>query len=196
MNENCAACKEMPLLTEILRHGDRAQKMARARLLLLCMQRFYSSLRYNPACHSEKAGDVIEATGGILSPYRTSARGVVRHLSREYGLCEDDIKETLEDMGALARQCKIFHAYMVWSAEGEQETMTRAYATIRKEVTPVIQPCRGGVCPVCESRELLAMPAATPNLTSPPGSASALPSPPGLLPPTLATKSSAAAASH
>jgi len=38
--------------------------------------------------------------------------------------------------------------------------------------------------------------ASTPNLTSPPGSASALPSPPGLLPPTLAAKSFAAAASH
>ena len=142
--------------------------MAQARLLLLCMQRFYSSLRYNPACHSEKAGDVIEASGGILSPWRSSTGVILRHLSREHDLRADEVKETLEDMGTLARQCKILCAHLVWSAQDEQEAVPSAYVTIRERVRPAIQPCRGAVCPVCDSRGVLPMPAAPPGL-APPG---------------------------
>ena len=82
----CATCGEMPQLTEILRHCGEAGKMAQARLLLLCMQKRFSSLRFNPDCNCAKAGDVVEATGGILSPYRLSAGVVGRHLAILFGL--------------------------------------------------------------------------------------------------------------
>ena len=112
MNANCAACNEMPSLTEILRNCGRADKMAQARLLLLCMQRRFSSLRFNPTCDCEKAGDVVEATGGILSPWRLSARVVVRQLANLFGLTQDDVLEAVEAMGALARQCRIFYTHI------------------------------------------------------------------------------------
>jgi hypothetical protein len=102
----CATCDARPKLTEILRDCGQASKMAQARLLLLCMQGRYSSLRFHPTCNHEKAGDVVEATGGILSPWRPSARVVVRHLADLFCLSPDDVLETVEAMGALARQCK------------------------------------------------------------------------------------------
>ena len=42
------------------------------------MQFRFSSLRWNPTCSCEKPGDVVEATGGILSAWRPSSGVVVR----------------------------------------------------------------------------------------------------------------------
>ena len=47
-------------------------------LLLFRMQLRFSSLRLNPTCSCEKPGDVVEATGGILSAWRPSSGVVVR----------------------------------------------------------------------------------------------------------------------
>ena len=151
MNANCAACDEMPSLTEILRNCGRADKMAQARLLLLCMQRRFPSLRFNPTCNCEKAGDVVEATGGILSPWRLSARVVLRHLDNLFGLSRDDVLEAVEAMGALARQCKIFYTQIYRSVLDEDARVPSAYATILERVVPAILPCGGGGCPVSES---------------------------------------------
>ena len=129
-----------------------AGKMADARLLLLCMQRRFTSVRFDRTCNCEKAGDVVEATGGILSLWRSSTGVILRYLSREHDLRADEVKETLEDMGTLARQCKILCAHLVWSAQDEQEAVLSAYVTIRERVRPAIQPCRGAVCPVCGGR--------------------------------------------
>ena len=71
MDKQCAACDAMPKLTKILSNCGEASKMAQARLLLLRMQRGDSSLRFDATCNREKAGDVVEATGGILSPWRS-----------------------------------------------------------------------------------------------------------------------------
>ena len=125
MNANCAACNEMPSLTEILRNCGRADKMEQARLLLLCMQRRFSSLRFNPTCNCEKAGDVVEATGGILFPWRLSARVVVRKLAHLFGLTQDDVLEAVEAMGALARQCNIFYAQICRSELDEDALETK-----------------------------------------------------------------------
>ena len=43
MDEHCAACEEMPKLIEILSNWSEASKMTKAQLLLLAMQRRYSS---------------------------------------------------------------------------------------------------------------------------------------------------------
>ena len=147
MNANCAACNEMPLLTEILRNCGRADKMAQARLLLLCMQRRFSSLRFNPSCNREKAGDVVEATGGILSPWRVSAGVVVGHLANLFGLSHDDVLEEVEAMGALARQCKVFYTEISRSELNEDTRVPRAYATILDRVVPPIPPCTGRLQP-------------------------------------------------
>ena len=80
MDGQCASCNPMPKLTDILRNHSQGTKMLQARLLLLFMQKRFSSLRFNGTCNCEIAGDVIEATGGILSPWRHSAEVVVRQL--------------------------------------------------------------------------------------------------------------------
>ena len=207
MNANCAACNEMPSLTEILRNCGRADKMAQARLLLLCMQRRFSSLRFNPTCDCEKAGDVVEATGGILSPWRLSARVVLRHLDNLFGLSRDDVLEAVEAMGALARQCKIFYTQIYRSVLDEDARVPSAYATILERVVPSILPCGAGGCPVCESLAALpafprvppatgpsAMSSAT-GLAAKSSAASVSSSATGLAPPLRAATSSAASAS-
>ena len=189
MNANCAACNEMPSLTEILRNCGRADKMAQARLLLLCMQRRYSSLRFNPTCNCEKAGDVVEATGGILSPWRLSARVVLRHLDNLFGLSRDDVLEAVEAMGALARQCKTFYVQICRSELNEDDRAPRAFATILEQVVPAIPSCTGNLCPVCESLTALRASVPVPPATgsSALSSATNIAPPPGLtLPPTEA----------
>ena len=151
MDARCVTCDEMPKLTEILLNRGQASRMALARLLLLRMQRTHSNLRFDPTCHLEKAGDVVEATGGILSPRRVSAGVVVRYLGDLFGLTLGDVQETVEAMGALVRQCQIFYAHICRSELNEDDGVRRAFATIRDCVAPVILPCRGSVCPVCES---------------------------------------------
>ena len=157
MDARCATCGAQPKHTEILRDCGAHSRMACARLLLLCMQSRYSSLRFNPTCNEEKAGDVVEATGGILSPWRVSAGVVVRYLSNLFHLSPDDVLETVEAMGALARQCKIFYEHICWSVPNEKDRVPTAYATILDRVAPAIPPCRGRVCPVCESLAALSL---------------------------------------
>ena len=157
MDAWCATCDDMPKLTEILLNRGQASRMALARLLLLRMQRQYSSLRFNPTSNKEKAGDVVEATGGILSPYRVSARVVVRYLTDLFDLSHDDVLETVEAMGVLARRCKLFYAHICWHNPhlDEEGTVATAYATIRDRVAPAISPCRDSVCAVCEASAAL-----------------------------------------
>ena len=197
MDGRCASCTAMPKLTEILRKNSQATKMSLARLLLLCMQRRFSSLRFNGTCNCEIAGDVVEATGGILSPWRHSAEVVVRQLAHLFRLTGDDVDETLEAMGGLARECKNFYIKIYRSELNEADRVPRAYATILHQVLPAIRPCRGGICPVCES--LAALPASlpVPPATGPSASSSATrfaPPPPGLAPPPPQAKSPAASA--
>ena len=151
LDEQCAACKKMLKLTEVLSNCSEMGKMAQAQFLLLAMQRRYSSLRFNPNCDCEKAGDVVEATGGILSPWRVSAGVVVRQLTDLFGLSRDDVLETVQDIGALALQCKIFYTQICRSEPNEDARAPLAYATIRDRVVPAIRPCSGRMCPVCES---------------------------------------------
>ena len=125
----------MPNLTEILLRSGDADKMALARLLLLYMQRRFPSLRFNPSCNCEKAGDVAEATGGILAPWRVSASVVVRHLENLFGMRRDDKLGAVEAMGALARQCKIFYTQICRSELNEDARVPRAYATILDRVS-------------------------------------------------------------
>ena len=125
----CATCDTMPKLTEILRNCGTSSKIAQARLLLLCMQRRFESLRFNPGCNVEKAGDVIESTGGILSPWRVSARVVLHYLANLFNLSDDGMKETVEAMDALARQCK--HLLRTHAPEGaEQGRPKRQWLTL------------------------------------------------------------------
>ena len=171
--------------------------MSQARLLLLRMQRRFSSLRFNPTCNHEKAGDVVEATGGILSPWRLSARVVVRQLAVLFDLSRDDVLETVEAMGALARVCRIFYTEICRSELNEEARVQWAYATILHGVEPAIRPCTGGICRVSDS--LVALPASlpVPQATGPSASSSSTrlaPSPPGLAPPPPEAKSSAASA--
>ena len=138
MDEQCTACDAMPKLTEILSNCGEASKMSQARLLLLRMQRRFPSLRFNPTCNCEKAGDVVESTGGILSPWRLSAGVVVRHLRNLFGLRRDDVKEGVEAMGALARECKAFYVQICWSVRNRDDRAPRAFATILEQVVPAI----------------------------------------------------------
>ena len=130
--------------------------MLQARLLLLFMQKRFSSLRFNGTCNCEIAGDVIEATGGILSPWRHSAEVVVRRLADLFRLTRDDVDETLESMGGLARECQNFYLKIYRSELNEADRVPRAYATIFHKVLPAIRPFTGGICPVCEALAALA----------------------------------------
>ena len=202
MDEQCAACDAMPKLTEILSKCGEASKMSQARLLLLRMQRRFSSLRFNPNCDREKAGDVVEATGGILCPWRVSVGVVVRQLTDLFGLSRDDVLETVQDMGALALQCKIFYTQICRRELNEGARAPSAYATIRDRVVPAITPCTGRICPVCESLAALAAPPQVPRATGSSALSSAtglappppglVPPPPGLAPPPSEAQSSAA----
>ena len=73
--------------------------------------------------------------------WRVSAGVVVRYLADLFGLSRDDVLETVEAMGALARQCKIFYAHICWSELNEDARVPRAYATILDRVVPAIRPC-------------------------------------------------------
>ena len=126
MDMGCAVCDKMPKLTEVLRDCAQASSMAQARLLLLCMQCKYPSLRYNPSCNKEKAGDVVEATGGVLSPYRASVAVVVRKLARLFPMSRDDVLDTVEDMGTLARRCKMLYHHVWWSETNEDARAQKA----------------------------------------------------------------------
>ena len=92
---------KMPKLTEILRGYGEASKMAQARLLLLRMQKRFSSLQFDTICNAEKAGDVVESTGGILSPWKASAGVVLRHLAKMFSLSQDDVLETRRGYGCI-----------------------------------------------------------------------------------------------
>ena len=129
MDGQCASCKTLPKLTEILRNHSQATKMSQARLLLLCMQKRFSSLRFNGTCNCEIAGDVVEATGGILSPWRHSAEVVVRHLADLFRLTSDDVDETVEAMGGLARECSNFYRKIYRSELNEAEQVPGVFAT-------------------------------------------------------------------
>jgi len=198
MDATCATCNAMPKpkLTEVLRSCGKASKMAQARLLLLCMQIRFSSLRFHLTCDREKAGDVVESTGGILSPWRGSAQVVLHSLVNLFGLSQDDVLETVEAMGALARQCKIFYAHICRSVLNEDARVSRAYATILDRVVPAILPCKGRVCPICES---LAALSAEPALATGPTALASLPAAPAaglaasVMGPTLASSSAAPA---
>jgi len=210
MGEPCAARHaKKSKLTEILRNCGKASKMAQARLLLLRMQSRFASLRFLPGRlkaysqtrikrNFEKAGDVVESTGGILSPWRVSAGVVGRYLANLFGLSRDDVLETVEAMGALARQCKDFYAHICRINLNEDAQLPYAFAEIIKGASPAIQPCTGMVCPLCESLAALSAEAV---LATCPTALASLPAAPatGLAPsvmgPTLASSSAAPATS-
>ena len=131
----------------ILRECSNTNKIQPAQLLLICMQKRFSSLRFVAGCNAEKAGDVIESTGCILSPWRASAKSVLYKLTQSFNLREDDVKETVEAMDAFVRHCINFYTQ---SLQMNMEK-TEVYNTIRKWVKPKISPCSGSCCPVCES---------------------------------------------
>ena len=150
-DQSCANCDRMPggmpELINILRKCSNTNKIQQAQLLLICMQKRFSSLRFVAGCNAEKAGDVIESTGGMLSPWRTSANGVLYKLTEWFNLREDDVKETVEAMGVFVRHCINFYTQ---SLQLNMDT-TEVYNTIRKWVKPNISHCSGTCCPVCES---------------------------------------------
>ena len=99
---SCAQCHKLKL-TEILSGQGEVSKMAQARFLFRYMQKRFSSVRFDPTCNAEKAGDVVESTRGILSPWRASAGVVLEHLTKMFSPCQDDVDETGDAMGAFAR---------------------------------------------------------------------------------------------
>ena len=137
----------MPQLIEILRTCSNTNKIQQAQLLLMCMQTRFSSLRFVAGCNAEKAGDVIESTGCMLSPWRASAKSVLYKLTQSFNLREDDVKETVEAMDAFVRHCINFYRQSLQLNMDK----TEIYNTIRKWVKPKISPCSGSCCPVCES---------------------------------------------
>ena len=105
-----------------------------------------------------------------MAPWRVLAGVVVRYFAKLFGLSRDDVLETLDAMGALARQCKIFYTHISRRELNEDARVRRAYATIHNEIEPAIEPCGGSVCPVCTA--LTSLPAASatglaPSVTSP-----------------------------
>ena len=56
---SCAQCHKLRL-TEILSGQGEVSKMAQAWFLFLYMQKRFSSVRFDPTCNAEKAGDVVE----------------------------------------------------------------------------------------------------------------------------------------
>ena len=154
-DQSCTNCDRMPgampELINILCTCSNTSKIQQAQLLLICMQKRFSSLRFVAGCNAEKAGDVIESTGCLLSPWRASAKSVLYKLTESFNLREDDVKETLEAMGALARNCINLYTHSVQSNMKKRDV----YNTIHKFVKPIICPCSGTRCPVCESLDAL-----------------------------------------
>ena len=128
--------------------------MAQARFLFLYMQKRFYSLRFDPTCNAEKAGDVVESTGSILSPWRASAGVVLRYLTKMFSLSRDDVLETGEAMGAFARQVKILYAHICRNEPIENARVPKIYATILQQIVPAIEPCRESVCVCVRSASL------------------------------------------
>ena len=147
----CAQCHELKLTEKLSGQGE-VSKMVQARFLFLHMQKRFSSVRFNPTCNAEKAGDDAESTGGILSPWRVSAGVVLEHLTKMFSLSQDDVGETGEAIGAFARQVKILYAHICRSEPIVAARVPKIYDTILRQIVPAIErPCRESVCPVCES---------------------------------------------
>ena len=193
---SCDTCVHESHMSALMRSCGKVSNMAQARLLLLRMQRRFSSLRFDTTCNFEKAGDFVESAGGILSPWRVSVGVVIKQLANLFDLSRDDVLETVEDMEAFARQCKSFYADICRSELNEDSRVLTAYATICERVAPAIPPCTGRVCPVCESLAALSPEAA---LATGPTALASLPAavPTGLAPsvmgPKLASSSAAPA---
>ena len=80
--------------------------------------------------------------GAFWSPSRVSAGVVLRYLAKLLSLSRDDVLETVEAMGAFARQAKIFYAHICRSELNEDARVPWTYATVLDRVVPAIQPCR------------------------------------------------------
>ena len=90
-----------------------------------------------------------------MAPYRTSAQVVVHELARLFPMNQDDVHDTIGDMGMLARRCKEFYHHIWVSETTEDASVQKAYATIIERVLPAVPPCKGMLCPMCESMTAL-----------------------------------------
>ena len=63
--------------------------------------------------------------GAFLHPWKVSAGVVLRYLTKMFSLSRDDVLETGEDMGAFARQAKIFYAHICRSEPNEDDRVPK-----------------------------------------------------------------------
>ena len=66
-------------------------------------------------------------------------------------MSRDDVLDTVEAMGTLARRCKMHYQHVWWSEPNEDARVQKAYAAIIDRVLPAVLPCQGMLCPVCDS---------------------------------------------
>ena len=140
-----AAAKEKP---------EEAAKVKAAiiRVLLLQMQCAHSSVRFNEDCNHSNVGDILEAVGGVLHPWRPSVLKVSNAIKEIIKFGDSDANRVVTRLGDLARQCRNL-MWHTWQDGSDDKTRTDAMLrTIRKGVAPRLPECRGKKCIVCEAR--------------------------------------------
>ena len=107
LSQGCNQCpgEDEPPLHWLRESGPLTQQ--HTQVLLIMMQHRWRSLCWTKAsCNEEKAGDILEAIGGIMHPWNPRARGVIQHLKERFPFHDDVLPKTQQAMGKLALICK------------------------------------------------------------------------------------------
>ena len=109
--ENCKTIASHTLHIRRYRSGQKSRGVTQCRDLFLYMQDRWPGLRFQKRCNVERAGDILEAIGGILYPFKMVVRDIMAAYEREFKIHKDDVKETVNAMGELAKQIKILYSH-------------------------------------------------------------------------------------
>ena len=128
-------------------------KAAIIRVLLLQMQCAHSSVRFNEDCNHSNVGDILEAVGGVLHPWRPSVLKVSNAIKEITKFGDSDANRVVDRLGVLARLCR----NLMWhTREDGFDDKTRRNAMLRTIRAAVVQPHFGESqvkkCIVCAAR--------------------------------------------
>ena len=147
----CKNCKTIALHAVHIRRGRSGQKcrgVTQCRDLFLYMQDRWPGLRFQKRFNVERAGDILEAIGGILCPFKPIVRDIMAAYEKEFKIHKDDVKETVNAMGEFAKQIKILYSHACRDHD-EAARVASIMATMHQTVKPMHELCVEGLCALC-----------------------------------------------
>ena len=146
----------MPRLLDVLHLSSQKPVFARSRFLLRYMMKRFESLRFDGPASAEIAGDILEAVGGVMHPWRTSAQVVLKVLMESCGISRDEVCEVRAAMGVLAFHCERLVAHVWRRGLDTPTTLDACIELIKTACCGAARPERAGkLCYVCSSRRAL-----------------------------------------